>query len=181
MTKSGMIRRIDELGRVVVPKEMRKTLMIEKGDTVEIFVENAELKIKKYSPLSNIKTFACLTAEILGKNTKKSCIITDTDFVLGVYDKSLKPFVGEKVSDDLIEIMRKGKMLNVKKGQTQPISMLKENIIQVTNQIIVPVVKVGDVFGSVILFNNDENDIFTECDLRLTELSANFLSKQFEI
>lgn len=180
MNKCGMIRRIDDLGRIVVPKEMRKTLMIENGDTVEIFIENSELKIKKYSPLSNIKTFASVTAETLGKTTKKSCIITDTDYVLSVSDKSLKTYIGEKVSSSLVEVMRKGKPLNAKKGQTQPISILKENVIELTNQIIFPIVKQGDVFGSIILFNNLE-DTFSECDLRLAEFSASFLSKQFEV
>ena len=181
MTKCGMVRRIDDLGRVVIPKEMRKTLMIEKGDTVEIYVENSELKIKKYSPVSNVKSFAVLTAEIIGKNTKKFCIITDTDYVIGVSNKNLKTHVGERISKQLTELLRKGKPLNTRKGQTAPVSILKDGVIEVYNQIVVPIIKQNDVFGAVILFDNDENTVFSECDLRLTAFGASFLSEQFDV
>lgn len=180
MTKCGMVRRIDDLGRVVIPKEMRKTLMIEKGDTVEIYVENSELKIKKYSPISNLKSFANLTAEIIAKNTKKSCIITDTDLIISAC-KNYKNFIGEQISKQLVELLRKGKPLNTRKGQTPPVSILKENVIELYNQIVVPIIKQGDVFGAVILFDNDENVVFTECDLRLVDFGASFLSEQFEV
>lgn len=181
MTKCGMVRRIDDLGRVVIPKEMRKTLMIEKGDTVEIYVENSELKIKKYSPVSTIKSFAMLTAEIIGKNTKKSCIITDTDYVLSVSNKNLKPYVGERISKELTELLRKGKPLNTRKGQATPVSILKDGVIEIYNQIVVPIIKQSDVFGAIVLFDNDENTVLSECDLRLTSFCASFLSEQFEV
>ena len=180
MTKCGMVRRIDDLGRVVIPKEMRKTLMIEKGDTVEIYVENSELKIKKYSPVSNLKSFATLTAEIIAKNTKKSCVITDTDYMISGC-KNYKNLVGEGISKQLVELLRQGKTLSARKGQTQPVQILKDDVIEIYNQIIVPITKQGDVFGAVILFDNDENSVFTECDLRLTTFGASFLSEQFEV
>ncbi len=180
MTKCGMVRRIDDLGRVVIPKEMRKTLMIERGDTVELYVENYELKIRKYSPVSNVKTFATLTAEIIAKNTKKSCIITDTDYIISA-SKNYKTNVGENISKQLIELLRQGKSLNTRKGQTPPVQILKDGVIEVYNQIVVPIIKQGDVFGSVILFDNDENTTFTECDLRLVSFGASFLSEQFDV
>ena len=180
MTKCGMVRRIDDLGRVVIPKEMRKTLMIEKGDTVEIYVENSELKIKKYSPVSNVKSFAFQTAEIIAKSTKKSCIITDTDYVLSTC-KNFNGYVGERISDILIEFLRKGKPLNTRKDQVAPLPILKDGVIEIYNQIIVPITKQGDVYGAVILFDNDENTVFSECDLRIVSFGASFLAEQFDV
>ena len=82
MQETGIVRRIDELGRVVIPKEMRKTLRIREGDPLEIYTEKDNLVFKKYSPIISITDYAKIVADGIEDLTQKTCIITDTDNVI---------------------------------------------------------------------------------------------------
>ena len=106
MKATGVVRRIDDLGRVVIPKEIRKTLRIKEGDPLEIFTDKeGELILKKYSPIGELSEFATGYAETLAKTTGHIACITDKDTVIAVSGTSKKEFFEQDISEELEKIM----------------------------------------------------------------------------
>ena len=106
MKATGVVRRIDDLGRVVIPKEIRKTLRIKEGDPLEIFTDKeGEVILKKYSPIGELSEFATGYAETLAKTTGHIACITDKDTVIAVSGGSKKEFLEQDVSPELESIM----------------------------------------------------------------------------
>ena len=104
MKATGIVRRIDELGRVVIPKEIRRTLRIKEGDPLEIFTERDELMLKKYSPIATLERFSKATARSLNDLCGKLAVICDTDGVLHAFGDGKKDFDGKKLSDNMDRI-----------------------------------------------------------------------------
>src|SRR5574344_2838525 len=106
MKATGVVRRIDDLGRVVIPKEIRRTLRIKEGDPLEIFTEKeGEIILKKYSPIGELSEFATEYAETLNKTTGHIACITDKDTVIAVSGASKKELLEQNVSPELEKIM----------------------------------------------------------------------------
>ena len=99
MQDTGIVRRIDELGRVVIPKELRKTLRIREGDPLEIYTNKDELVFRKYSPISAINGYAEAVADGISELTEKVCMITDTDVVVYVSGAKGKDVLGKNISE----------------------------------------------------------------------------------
>lgn len=99
MKETGIVRRIDELGRVVIPKEIRKTLRIKEGDPLEIFTDRDELMMKKYSPVQSMGEFAESFAESLAEVSECVIAVFDTDVVLYLAGGRMKDWVGRNLSD----------------------------------------------------------------------------------
>ena len=94
MQGTGIVRRIDELGRVVIPKEIRKTLRIKEGDPLEIYTDKENLVISKYSPISSINDFVKIVADGIEEVTQKVCLITDNDTILYLSKGKMKDAIG---------------------------------------------------------------------------------------
>lgn len=179
MDSSGIIRRIDDLGRVVIPKEIRKTLRIKEGDPLEISSENDRLVFKKFSPVNSMCGFAEGVAESIKNLTDKNCIITDTDVVLYL-TSSRKELQGKKISQELDEIIRAKKSTYYCRSEGgEPISICEDDILA-ENQIIVPIVNNGDCYGAVVLYDKDKEAKIDSSLMKMVQLSAMVLSKQFE-
>ena len=105
MKATGVVRRIDDLGRIVIPKEIRRTLRIKEGDPLEIFTEkDGDIILKKYSPIGELSNFATEYVESLNKITGHISIITDRDTVIAVAGTSKKDLLEQKISTDLEKI-----------------------------------------------------------------------------
>ncbi len=181
MTTTGIIRRIDELGRIVIPKEIRKSLRIKEGDPLEIYTNKEELIFRKYSPVVTLGTFMESVADGIGELTEKTCIITDTDEVLYVTGRKYSDIKGKKISQELEDALRERKsILSDKSEGGRIIPIVKENELSLENQVVVPIVNCGDCFGSLVLFDSDRESKFSSDDVKLVQLGALFLSKQFE-
>jgi len=181
MRATGIVRRIDELGRVVIPKEIRKTLRIKEGDPLEIYTEREELLLKKYSPIANFDKEAETVAQSLSEITDKICIITDCDQVLTTSHNKLKDYIGKEISDELTKIIndRKSVLNNpIESGKT--IRMYKGEDLEWGSQIIVPVISAGDTIGSVILFSKKDGTLMSASDVKLVNLGAIMIGKIFE-
>jgi len=176
MRDTGIVRRVDELGRVVIPKEIRKTLRIKEGDPIEIFTDKEQLVFKKYSPISKVMYMAKGVAENLASLTEKSVVVCDNDCILFIVGGK-KELVNKNISNELISILndRKSIMLCKKDGDKTIPFAVGENM-SVDNQIIVPIIGCGDCFGGVILFSNGNENAFTSSDVKLVQLSASILS-----
>ena len=181
MKATGIVRRIDELGRVVIPKEIRRTLRIKEGDPLEIFTDRDELTLKKYSPIATLERFSEATARSLHTLSGKLAVIADTDEILYAYGDGKKDFKGKRISDDLDKILkeRRSYLANAAEGgDVLPISIERET--GVFAQVIVPIVMGGDCLGAVVLLSKTEGAKMDANDLNLAKLTADILSNQFE-
>ena len=182
MLQTGIVRRIDELGRVVVPKEIRKTLRIREGDPLEIFTEKENLILRKFSPLKTLEGVSETICEGIKELLKKDCLVTDNDSIIYVTGNKNKDFINKKISISLLNVLknRKSLILNRNSGD-RIIPLFIEQQVEIENQIIAPIIVNGDCFGSLILFDYDRFSKMSTCELKTCELGAIYLSKQFEI
>ncbi len=181
MQEQGIVRRIDELGRLVIPKELRKSLRIREGDPLEIYASKDELVLKKYSPISSLKNISSAVADGIENLTEKTCIITDCDTVVYVSSGKDKDILGKNISTEMEKVLkeRKSVVLSRADGGTI-IPVISGEDMQSENQIIVPMVTGGDCFGSVILYDKDKSSRFSSSDVKLVQLGSSFLSSQLE-
>lgn len=159
MKATGVVRRIDDLGRVVIPKEIRRTLRIKEGDPLEIFTDKeGEVILKKYSPIGELSEFAAEYAETLTKTTGHIACITDKDTVIAVSGASKKEWLEQGISQELEEILD-NKVKYVSKENNDmavPITQNEKNDKIYKAQVIYPIISDGDAIGSVILLSKDE-------------------------
>ena len=178
---SGIIRRIDHLGRVVIPKEMRRALRLKDCDPLEIFLQNEEIVFKKYSPIENVNNFASSVAKNIEEITQKFCFITDADKVIYASPK-YKACVGNSISKALESAMNDRKSILLLRSEgAKSIAISETDEFKFTNQLIVPIISGGDCYGSVIVVDEENKTNFNAKDLNLVRLGANILAEQFNI
>lgn len=181
MKATGIVRRIDELGRVVIPKEIRSTLRLKSGDPLEIFTDRDELMLKKYSPIASLEKFSSGTAKSLSDLSGHIAVICDTDEVLHASGKGQRTFDGKTLSDKMEKILRERKsyIANLSEGgDVLPITSSGEDMI--TAEIIVPIVCNGDCLGAVALVSCEQGAKMEAGACKLAQLSATILANQFE-
>ncbi len=178
MKATGMIRKIDDLGRVVIPKEIRKTLRIREGDPMEIYVEkNGEIILKRFAPLGDIVDEVICLAEVLAKNTGFSVYITDTQTVIAVSSKTKKNNLDRQISDELLALMEE-RALFINRGENEIKITEKDGEHTYLSQVISPIISDGDIIGSIILFSEGTRKNITESELKMLQVATDFLSNQ---
>ena len=182
MKATGIVRRIDDLGRVVIPKEIRRTLRIREGDPLEIFTDrDGEVILKKYSPIGELNEFANEYCETLYENTNNTAIISDRDRIIAISGGSKKEYLEKRISPELEKIME-SRNTYIAKEDMKPMKIFYEdtNDEEYTAQIIAPIVMQGDPIGTVILVSKEEDKVMGEVEIKLAETAAGFLAKQME-
>ncbi|MGE5506970.1 MAG: stage V sporulation protein T [Chitinophagales bacterium] len=179
MKATGIVRRIDDLGRVVIPKEICRTLRIREGDPLEIFVDReGEVILKKYSPIGELGDFAKEYADSLAEATGHIACITDRDAVIAVAGATKKDFLDKAISPAVERIMEDRKpVLFPKVGETE--EELIEGV-KFTCQVVAPIIAEGDPIGAVVLASREPDAKMSEMELKLAETAAGFLAKQME-
>ena len=183
MKATGIVRRIDDLGRVVVPKEIRKTLRIREGDPLEIYTDaEGGIILKKYSPIGELGDFAKEYAESLSKTSGHTACITDKNFIVAVSGASKKEYMEKPLSDQLEKVMDKRTDMIAKGAGDKTIDILSNEASgkQYSSQAIAPIIAEGDSIGSVILFSTDPNARMGDVEMKLVESAAGFLGRQME-
>lgn len=183
MKATGIVRRIDDLGRVVIPKEIRRTLRIREGDPLEIFTDrDGGVILKKYSPIEELSNFAKEYAEALQVTTGNIVLICDKDNMLAVSGTSKKEYMDKKVSAELEKIMEDRKSLLLGEGGNKIIPLIDDEEIdgKYAAQALSPIIAEGDAIGAVIIASKENNAKFGEVELKLAETAASFLGKQME-
>ena len=181
MKATGIVRRIDELGRVVIPKEIRRTLRIREGDPLELFTDRDELMLKKYSPIGEIERFAEGTVKSLGEQSGYLAAITDTDNVLSASGQGKRALLGKSVSEKMTEIMSSRRSYLANRGEGgEIVCVVADADLSVTAQIIVPIVAGGDCLGSVVLLATEEGANMEANAVKLARLTADIIANQFE-
>ena len=184
MKATGVVRRIDDLGRVVIPKEIRRTLRIKEGDPLEIFTEReGEIILKKYSPIGELSEFATGYAETLNKTTGHIACITDKDTVIAIAGIPKKDMIDQMLSKELEEIMedQENYISKDNNGVSIPITKNDNNDRKYNSQVIYPIICEGNSIGSVILLSKDNQTKMTEVEQKVAQSAASFLAKQMEI
>lgn len=174
MRETGIVRRIDELGRVVIPKEIRKTLRIYEGDPLEIFTQKEELILKKYSPIGAVNCFAKDIASALYSQTGFSVGICDTDCILVCKGGLLKDFERKTVSEGLLKNLKNRKTC-ISEKEEEKLKITDDDDTLYDCQIIVPILSKGDLYGGLIMVSNDEK--IYEKTLALASFGVDFLSR----
>ncbi len=177
MKATGIVRRIDDLGRVVIPKEIRRTMRIREGDPLEIYTDReGEVIFKKYSPIGELAQFAGQYAETLSKTCGLAVVICDRDAVIasaGVpkrdyADRKLTPEVDRIVENRQFYIPTDGESVSVVEGGG-PVGCL------------MPIITEGDIAGCVASIHGEEKSaVAPEIEAKLIQTAASFLGKQLE-
>ncbi|MHA6252901.1 stage V sporulation protein T [Oceanobacillus sp. CAU 1775] len=177
MKATGIVRRIDDLGRVVIPKEIRRTLKIREGDPLEIFVDrDGEVILKKYSPISELGQFAQEYAEALFESLKTPVLICDRDDVIAVAGKSKKEFLNKTIGTDITKAIESRSQLM--KTEKESIEVLQNKELTLSSYCLVPIIANGDPIGCILLFSEEAK--LTEMEQKVSETAAVFLGKQME-
>lgn len=181
MKATGIVRRIDDLGRVVVPKEIRRTLRIREGDPLEIFTDReGEIILKKYSPIGELGQFAKQYAEALTQTTGHIIGITDKDQIIAVAGPAKKDLGTKSISRDLEELINERENILASKDDKNFVNIINDDEGEYTYQVIAPIISEGDAIGSVIILTKDPKIKFTETEVKLASTAASFLGKQME-
>lgn len=181
MKATGIVRRIDDLGRVVIPKEIRRTLRIREGDPLEIFTDkDGEIILKKYSPIGELSTFAKQYAETLAQTTGHTICISDKDQIIAVSGGSRKEFLQKHISKDLESVINERENILATKDDKKFINITNEDFDDFTSQVITPIISEGDAIGAVIFITKDVKVKMGDMEQKLALSAAGFLGKQME-
>jgi len=179
MKATGIVRRIDDLGRVVIPKEIRRTLRIREGDPLEIFVDrDGEVILKKYSPIGELGDFAKEYAESLFEGTNHVTLITDRDNIIAVAGASKKELLDKQVGTVLESCMENRKTHAEANGGA--FEIVKDTQETYSSFVIAPIIAGGDPIGTVVLLSKDESVKMSTMETKMAETAAGFLAKQME-
>ena len=178
MKATGIVRRIDDLGRVVIPKEIRRTMRIREGDPLEIYTDSdGGVIFKKYSPIGDLSGVAVQYADALSKHTQFGVVICDRDHCIAVAGCPKREILDRRVTSALEDVIDNRKQY-VFSNSAKPLIALEG--IDKKAVVISPIISAGDISGAVILLQNEDNQMPNETDIKLTQVAAVFLAKQME-
>ncbi len=172
--KTGIVRRIDELGRIVIPKEIRRSLRIKEGDNLEILIDNESIILKKYSVIKNLNEFAQNITDAIHSFITNSVLITDTNSILAVSGPLKKELLNKTIGIDLeSKIKRREEMLEKHK---KPLKITDSEL--ECTYAVSPIIVAGDVIGLVMIISKENVE---DTDLKLTKIAAKFLANHLEM
>lgn len=173
MKATGVIRRIDELGRIVIPKEIRKTLRIKEGENLEIYIdENENIILKKYSFMNKIDDLAQDFTDSIYAQYKHDIFIMDCDHIIAASGKKKKDYLGKSLSEEISEyITRRENRLETMKKE---INIVDQKEV-VGSYAFSPIIVSGDVAGMVFIFSDE--DSIREEEYRMIQIASGLLSK----
>lgn len=181
MKATGIVRRIDDLGRVVIPKEIRRTLHIRESDPLEIFTDReGKIILKKYSPIGELATFAKEYAESIAQTCGQLVCICDMDQIIAASGNGKKDFQDQGVTKEFQEVLQRRAQLLAYAGEQKFVKVTGEQSEDYTGIAISPIVCEGDVVGAAVLLSKGGKKQLGEGDQKLVMCAAAFLGKQME-
>lgn len=179
MKATGIVRRIDDLGRVVIPKEIRRTMHIREGDPLEIFTDKeGEVIFKKYSPVGEMSSFSTQYAEVLARCGHMTVLVCDRDHIITAAGSSRRDFLDKPVSAQLDSLMADRQTYVSRPGtphRLQPTEQVNRYA-----SVAAPILAAGDVTGAVCMVQPESGTQPTDCEVQLIQVAAAFLGRQME-
>lgn len=178
MKATGIVRRIDDLGRVVIPKEIRRTMRIREGDPLEIYTDHeGEVIFKKYSPIGELTGFATQYADTLHKTCELLVVITDRDSVIACAGVPKKSFIDKRLSDDIERVIENRVLFNYKPGEKK-FSIIEDAPEGFYTACAMPIIPEGDITGCVAMLLQDTNDRApSELEIKLIQTAGRVLKQ----
>ena len=181
MKATGIVRRIDDLGRIVIPKEIRRTLRIREGDPLEIFTNReGEIMLKKYSPIGELGEFAASYAESLSHTTGHLICITDRDYVIAAAGTKKRDYEGKPLSSELENLIEQRGNVQAQAEDGAYIKITLDDKGEFPYEAIATIISNGDSIGAVVIYGRDEKKFHGEVEKQLAVTAAHFLGKQME-
>ena len=183
MRATGIVRRIDELGRVVIPKEIRRTLRIREGDPLEIFTDHdGEVVLKKYSPIGEISAIAKDYTDSLYRTLGHIALICDRDAMVSSSGAAKREYVEKALSPEVDQILqnRQLTMLNLSDGARMIPLTNDDRVESYTAEIVAPILADGEIIGGLILVSREAGMTMGDVDRKVAETTANIVGKQME-
>ena len=179
MKATGIVRRVDDLGRIVIPKEIRRTLKIREGDPLEIYTEkDGGVIFRKYSPMGDLQDFASQICESIGANTGHVAAVADRDSIIALHGAPKRELVDKPNSQELDRLMQQRKNYRYMPGDT--LLKVSESSEKYHLGVAAPILSQGDLMGCVMLLMDEKGKTMAESDQRLAQTVAGFLGKQME-
>ncbi|MGN6710842.1 stage V sporulation protein T [Anaerocolumna jejuensis] len=181
MKATGIVRRIDDLGRVVVPKEIRRTLRIREGDPLEIFTDReGEIILKKYSPIGELGQFAKQYADSLAQTTGHVIAISDKDQFVAAAGSMKRELLSKAITPELERAIEERESIIASKEDKNFIHIVADDDTEYTYQVIWPIISEGDAIGSVVVLTKDPKVKFGDVENKLASTASYFLGRQME-
>lgn len=186
MKATGIVRRIDDLGRVVIPKEIRRTLRIREGDPLEIFVDReGEVILKKYSPIGELGDFAKEYADSLNETIGHISMIADRDVIIAIAGANKREFLSKSIGKAVERALEERNTLVMNNlentdDENQHVIQTDDREYTIKGQVIAPIITQGDPIGAVIIVTKEPNVTLGDMEVKLAETAAGFLAKQME-
>ncbi len=184
MRATGIVRRIDELGRVVIPKEIRRTLRIREGDPLEIYTDrDGEVILKKYSPIGEMSAFAKDYTESLFRSLGHIAVIVDRDQVVAASGVPRKELWDKPISHDIEQAIAARQTVNLNRltgGRTVPVVNEEDGNAAYTAQVISPIIADGEAIGAVLLMSRDNGVRMGDTEMKVAETAAGIVGRQME-
>ena len=179
MKATGIVRRVDDLGRIVIPKEIRRTLRIREGDPLEIYTEkDGGVIFRKYSPMGDLQDFAAQMCEAIGSNTGRIAAVSDRDAIIALCGAPKRELMDKPNSEELGKLMEQRKNYRYETGA--PKIAATEGADKYHLGVAAPILSQGDLKGCVMLLLGEDDGALGEPDQRLVQTVASFLGKQME-
>ena len=183
MKATGIVRRIDDLGRVVIPKEIRRTLRIREGDPLEIYTDReGEVILKKYSPIGELGDFAEAYAESLHNTSGHIIAVADRDSIIAVSGGSRKDLLEKQLIPDIEKIIENRDTFVADSADSTKVPVItdEKGNAKYTCQVITPIISEGDAIGAVLMLSMDPKVKMGEVETKLVQSAANFLGRHLE-
>ena len=179
MKATGIVRRVDDLGRIVIPKEIRRTLRIREGDPLEIYTEkDGGVIFRKYSPMGDLQEFAAQMCESIGSATGHIAAVADRDSIIALHGVPKRELMDKPNSPELERFMEQRKNYLYRPGDT-PI-FAADGLEKYHLGAAAPILSQGDLMGCVMLLLGDGDTALQEADQGLAKIAAGFLGRQME-
>ncbi len=179
MKATGIVRRVDDLGRIVIPKEIRRTLRIREGDPLEIYTEkDGGVIFRKYSPMGDLQDFAAQMCDAIGANTGCIAAVSDRDSIIALSGAPKRELVDKPNSQDLERIMEARRSYRYNPGES--LMKVTESSEKYHLGVAAPILCQGDLMGCVMLLMGEDQTPLQEADRKLAQTVAGFLGKQME-
>ncbi len=179
MKATGIVRRIDDLGRVVIPKEIRRTMRIREGDPLEIFTsKDGEVIFKKYSLLGGVDEFAAQLCETLSKTTGATVAVTDRDSVIAAAGSARRNLIGKHISAQLEQIMEDRGIYRASADERSV--FVTESLDRYCASIAAPIISEGDALGLVVFVSGEDGAPAGDTEYKLAQTIASFLGRHME-